>query len=138
MRATYVNGPLATVTCTTPESTVSLASRNSRLNTVRTQNPSTASTIAQVGVFWVEIHWSWDTHWDPRSGQPPTGVWTIVVVTVISPIAVSGCSTPTGTSPPVETGYWAPLTGCGGYGPGIPLTGIGAVTGIGGPLAGVP
>src|SRR5215217_9079118 len=127
-RATYVNGPFVTVTCTTPLSTVSLASRKSRLNTVKTQKPTTASTIAHVGVFCVCIHWSWAIHCDPRNGQPPTGVCTIVLVTMISPIWHSGCSGIAGTRAPPEVGYWPPLTGYTG-----PLTGC---CGYAGPLTG--
>jgi hypothetical protein len=50
IRATYWRVPLVTVTCTVPRATVSLISRNSRLSTVSTQNPTIAITIAHLGI----------------------------------------------------------------------------------------
>src|SRR5918911_27113 len=86
MRATYCRVPLVTVTWTVPRGTVTLTSKNNRLNTVSTQKPTTAATMAQVGTFCSLCQYSLTCHVEPASGMSPAGVCTTVDVTLRSPI----------------------------------------------------
>lgn len=77
------------MTCTNPCVRSSLASRKNSENTQTAKAPTIAITMAQVGIARVVTLWFVTVHWEPMTGNDPTGVMISVRVQWMSPMLTS-------------------------------------------------